>query len=154
MGEPAKPVRRRIVPQQILSPTKSQFDAEGSQPAAAASQQQVEIGDLKEHSELATTLLGPGRKIYVDLAKFQRDQKPVDWKEVRYIMSVIHFNDLTACFYDHSRQPSPFPICSCSKNVESNQMVVPRMPSRMKLAKLKTGLLLRFVSRHPTLLPE
>ena len=79
MAQPAKPPRR-IVPQQILSPSKSRADSEGP---SAATTKVVELGTLKEHSVLAATLLGPGRKIYVDLAKHQRDQAPVDWKEVR-----------------------------------------------------------------------
>lgn len=81
MADVAKPVRRRIIPQQIITPTKSQQESEALSPLATATQQ-VEITDLKEHSAVAAELLGPGRKIYIDLAEYQREQKAVDWKEV------------------------------------------------------------------------
>lgn len=79
MSEQAKPARKRIVPQQILSPTKSfsQSQAETERPVGPC----TEVGDLKEQSQLAARLLGPGRKIYVDLRTHQAGQKPVDWKE-------------------------------------------------------------------------
>ena len=75
----AKPARRRIIPVQIFSPTKSQAETES---LAATTVNRVELGDLKEHSAIAAELLGPGRKIYVDLAAYQREEKAVDWKEV------------------------------------------------------------------------
>jgi len=81
MTDPAKPARRRIIPQQIFSPTKSHAESEGGAPTTAVSQL-MEIGDLKEHSHLACTLLGAGRKIYVDLAKYQKEERSVNWKEV------------------------------------------------------------------------
>lgn len=76
----AKPARRRIVPEQIFSPTKSQAEIES---LAATTGPRVELGDLTKHSAIAADLLGPGRKIYVDLAAYQREEKAVDWKEVR-----------------------------------------------------------------------
>lgn len=80
MSEQTKPVRRRIVPQQIISPTKPQSESE----ANGATAVQVDIGNLKDHSALAAKLLGPGRKLYVDLVAHQKEQKPVNWKGVRY----------------------------------------------------------------------
>jgi hypothetical protein len=78
----AKPARRRIVPEQILSPTKSQTDTETLKAAAGP---RLELGDLKEHSAVATELLGAGRKVYIDLASYQRSEKEVDWKDVSHI---------------------------------------------------------------------
>jgi hypothetical protein len=82
MAAQPKPARRRIVPEQILSPTKSQADTESLKAAAGP---RLELGDLKEHSAVATELLGAGRKVYIDLAAYQRSEKEVDWKEVSYI---------------------------------------------------------------------
>lgn len=79
MAAQAKPARRRIVPEQILSPTKSQVDTESLKTATGP---QLELGDLKEHSAVATELIGAGRKVYIDLAAYQRGEKEVDWKEL------------------------------------------------------------------------
>ena len=76
MTQQPKP-RKRIIPEQIISPTK----AHNGNLAATASPQ-VEIGDLKVHSTVAAEQLGPGRKIYVDLAEYQKNAKAVDWREV------------------------------------------------------------------------
>lgn len=89
MAQP-KPARRRIVPEQILSPTKSQADTESLKTAAGP---QLELGDLKEHSAVATELLGAGRKVYIDLAAYQRSEKEVDWKEVSYSLLRVPTHD-------------------------------------------------------------
>lgn len=82
MAQP-KPVRRRIVPEQIISPNRNQAVVpEPEAPGANHQQDKIELGDLKEHSELASTLLGPGRKLYVDLASYQKQGKAIDWKEL------------------------------------------------------------------------
>lgn len=80
MAGQAKP-RKRIVPEQILSPTKSQAESGGLTTAVGP---KVVLGDLKEHSVLAAELLGAGRKIHVNLARYQAEKKAVDWKEVRW----------------------------------------------------------------------
>lgn len=88
-GAPEKKERKRIQPQLILSPTKSA--AENDAVAARAKQALADLGDLKEQSEIAANLLGPGRKIYVDLPSYQREEKFVDWKEVRFVCRTIFF---------------------------------------------------------------
>jgi hypothetical protein len=74
-----KKERKRIVPQLIISPVKAPIEDGPS----TVQQALADLGDLKQHSELAANLLGQGRKIHIDLAAQQREQKPVDWKEVR-----------------------------------------------------------------------
>jgi len=71
----AKP-KRRIVPQQISSPTgisKHKVDALSGN---------FKIGDLKEQERLGKELLGAGRKLHVTLVPFQKEQKQVNWKKV------------------------------------------------------------------------
>ena len=92
----AKPARRRIVPEQILSPTKSQADTESLNLTAAGPR--LELGDLKEHSAVAAELLGAGRKIYIDLAAYQRSEKEVDWKEVRCFSALARFDQISCSF--------------------------------------------------------
>ena len=125
MPEPgqAKPERRRIVPQQIITPTKpmSHTDSLGDGPRSLGSRSD-DVGDLKAHSELAARLLGPGRKIYIDLSDFQAQQKEVNWKEVS---SPAAGSSLPRQLYrlatSSSGSPSlsasyPLSACSCSKN--------------------------------------
>eukprot|EP00890_Picochlorum_soloecismus_P004895 jgi/Picsp_1/5406/NSC_02766-R1_---NA--- len=71
----AKP-KRRIVPQQISSPTgisKHKVDALSGN---------FKIGDLREQERLGKELLGDGRKVYITLVPFQKEQKQVNWKKI------------------------------------------------------------------------
>lgn len=71
----AKP-KRRIVPQQISSPTgisKHKVDALSGN---------FKIGDLREQERLGKELLGAGRKMYITLVPFQKEQRQVNWKKV------------------------------------------------------------------------
>ena len=76
----AKKEKKRIQPQLIFSPVKSASEQDAV--AARAKRAMADLGSLKEHSEIAKKLLGPGRKIHVDLSFYQRKEKFVDWKEV------------------------------------------------------------------------
>jgi hypothetical protein len=81
MAAPDKPVRKRIVPELILSPHK-----EIETPSKAAPEVDPNlpaITDIKSHAEVAQELLGPGRKIYVDLTGYLDQPKVVNWKGVR-----------------------------------------------------------------------
>lgn len=72
---PPKP-RKRIVPQLLSSPTgttKHKIDALSGP---------LQIDNLKEQYTQAKELLGPGRKIYVNLAPYQTEHKQVSWKRV------------------------------------------------------------------------
>ena len=98
MTQQPKP-RKRIIPEQIISPTK----AHNGNLAATASPQ-VEIGDLKVHSTVAAEQLGPGRKIYVDLAEYQKNAKAVDWREVSSALELFDQKIIT-----DNDKISPFP---------------------------------------------
>lgn len=72
---PPKP-RKRIVPQLLSSPTgtsKHKIDALSGP---------LQVDNLKEQYTQAKELLGPGRKIYVNLAPYQTEHKQVSWKRV------------------------------------------------------------------------
>jgi hypothetical protein len=109
MATQAKPARRRIVPEQILSPTKSQAETDSLKTAAGP---RLELGDLKEHSAVATELLGAGRKVYIDLAAYQRSEKEVDWKEVSHIFPHHEISSNSTLFYNDN---SYFLLTSISK---------------------------------------
>ena len=66
--------RRRIVPQQITSPTKDR----GS--IAHALNAPIHV-DLKEQERKGREL-GPGRKLWVDLKPFQNEKRQVNWKRL------------------------------------------------------------------------
>ena len=70
-----KEKKRRIVPVQITSPTESRYKVD-------ALSGPLQVGDLKKQAEEAKKLLGPGRKIYVDLVPYQKDLKEVNWRKV------------------------------------------------------------------------
>lgn len=72
MTEPKK--RRRIVPEAITSPTSKQKSSFNALNAPI-------IVDLKDQAEKGRKL-GPGRKIYVNLAPFQNDHKQVNWRRL------------------------------------------------------------------------
>ena len=91
---------RRIIPE-LISPSQ----AAAVQPAfESVAEQPLNLRfDLKEQAELAKTLLGPGRKIYVDISQ---DSK-VNWRKVSsaiwnmqlaglYSVSTMH-KRLTSC---------------------------------------------------------
>ena len=72
---PPKP-RKRIVPQLLSSPTgasKHKIDALSGP---------LKIESLKDQAKRAKDALGPGRKIYVDLAPYQSEHKQVSWKKL------------------------------------------------------------------------
>ncbi len=72
--------RRRIVPQQVVSSPTS--------PAPESLQiapQAVLVTDLRKQAELAASLLGPGRKIWVDLKPYQDSSEEVNWRKVRQL---------------------------------------------------------------------
>jgi hypothetical protein len=72
---PPKP-RKRIVPQLLSSPTgasKHKIDALSGP---------LKIEKLKDQAKRAKDVLGPGRKIYVDLAPYQSEHKQVSWKKL------------------------------------------------------------------------
>lgn len=74
--------RRRIVPVQItVSPS---HEARQEQTAAASASDDVrpQASDLKQQADTAEAVLGPGRRIWVELAGLERDKPMVDWKEV------------------------------------------------------------------------
>lgn len=72
----AKP-RRRIVPEQVvLSPSSPA----SPHPAQPPSQPPLHALDLQQQAALAPTLLGPGRKVWVDLRAYQGQE--VDWRKV------------------------------------------------------------------------
>lgn len=66
---------RRIVPE-LISPSQ----ASAAQPEfVAAADQPLNLRlNLKEEAELAKTLLGPGRKLYVDIST----EPKVNWRKV------------------------------------------------------------------------
>ncbi len=66
--------RRRIVPQQITSPTKDRGSIEHALSAPITV-------DLKEQERKGREL-GPGRKIWVDLKPFQNEKRQVNWKRL------------------------------------------------------------------------
>ncbi|GAB4814106.1 hypothetical protein N2152v2_001152 [Parachlorella kessleri] len=68
----AKPPRKRIVPQQVQAPASPP----GPEVASLVA---LQITDLQQQAELAPQLLGPGRKIWIDLKEYQG--KEVDWKK-------------------------------------------------------------------------
>ncbi|WPT16222.1 hypothetical protein PSENEW3_00004229 [Picochlorum sp. SENEW3] len=72
---PPKP-RKRIVPQLLSSPTgtsKHKIDALSGP---------LQVDNLKEQYTQAKELLGPGRKIYVNLAPYQTEHKQVSWNRL------------------------------------------------------------------------
>lgn len=76
MAAQAKP-RRRIVPEQVVPTSPVSPEAAGvPTPSAAA----LEVADLRQQAERAPTLLGPGRKIWVDLGPYRGQD--VNWKKV------------------------------------------------------------------------
>ncbi len=73
--KPPKP-RKRIVPQLLSSPTGT------SKHKVDALSGALQVENLKEQYTQAKDLLGPGRKIYVNLAPYQTEHKQVSWKRV------------------------------------------------------------------------
>ena len=76
MNPPSEPQkrRRRIVPQQITSPTKN------TQSIAHALSCPINV-DLREQSRKGREL-GPGRKLWVDLKPYQNEKRQVNWKRL------------------------------------------------------------------------
>eukprot|EP00887_Chlorella_sp_A99_P002055 scaffold18.g2055.t1 len=73
----AKPARKRIVPQLVVtSPSAPEQDD------AAEAARQAPITDLREQAELAREKLGPDRKIYIDLDALVDENKQVNWKQL------------------------------------------------------------------------
>lgn len=77
-----KPARKRIVPQLVVSSPEAQSDlpdAPGSEalPVPPAT-------SLLEQARLGKELLGPDRKIYVDLSSLNDEDKRFNWKQVRH----------------------------------------------------------------------
>lgn len=129
----AKPARRRIVPEQLFSPAKATSSQTGADSLQSPGGQQVELGDFKEHSTRVATLLGPQRKIYVDIAAYQREGNAVDWKNVRSglvfpeecaqnrlvsTLSTLSARELTLHHHHY---------CSCSRSGASRRLDVWRL---------------------------
>lgn len=77
----AAPQRRRIVPQQIVaSPQRDPSGKRVSDPNDHA----PPLRDLRLVAADSKELLGPGRKMYVNLKSEDGNEVIVNWKEVRW----------------------------------------------------------------------
>lgn len=90
----SKPAKRRVVPELVSPaaavPAQAAFAAtSSSQPAvpAQAAPLVVTTEQLKEQAALAKQALGPGRRVYVDLATDARNGYEVNWQRVRTLSS-------------------------------------------------------------------
>lgn len=80
---------RRIVPE-LISPSSSQAQVVQPEFVAAAEQPLNLRINVREQAELAKTLLGPGRKLYIDISI----EPKVNWRKVRTHLSSILYTNL------------------------------------------------------------
>lgn len=74
--------RRRIVPVQITVSPSHEAQQEITAASSASDYVRPQASDLKQQAATAEATLGPGRRIWVELAGLERDKPMVDWKEV------------------------------------------------------------------------
>lgn len=79
--------KRRIVPQLVMSPTgasKHKIDALSGP---------LRVQNLQEEAKVAKRILGPGRKVYVNLTPYQRERKQVSWRKLQEEEGVDAFGE-------------------------------------------------------------
>lgn len=77
--------KRRIVPQLVTSPAganKHKIDTLSGP---------LRVQNLQEESKVAKEILGPGRKVYVNLTPFQQERKQVSWRKLQEEEGVDEF---------------------------------------------------------------
>jgi hypothetical protein len=76
--------RRRIIPELISAPhhVDNQGGWEGAEALQIAATRDLEVVDLRAEAANAEAVLGPGRKMYVDLSVHTQQQPIINWRKV------------------------------------------------------------------------